>query len=64
MELSESDTWAKLIDPALRARGWTVDFIRREETAGAIEIVDRKPSWVVKSGAVSKIVHGFRTDPR
>lgn len=34
--LSEADTRAKLIDPALRARGWTEDLIRREETAGPI----------------------------
>jgi len=40
--LSESDTRAKLIDPALHARGWTEDLIRREETAGAIELVDGK----------------------
>jgi type I restriction enzyme R subunit len=39
MSLSESDTRAKLIDPAIHARGWTEDLIRREETAGAIEIV-------------------------
>ena len=38
MSLSEPDTHAKLIDPALHARGWTEDLIRREETAGAIEI--------------------------
>jgi type I restriction enzyme R subunit len=38
MGLSESDTRAKLIDPAIHARGWTEDLIRREETAGAIEI--------------------------
>jgi type I restriction enzyme R subunit len=43
MLLSESDTRAKLIDPALHAGGWMEDFIRREETAGAIEIVDGKP---------------------
>ncbi|MDZ7316342.1 MAG: type I restriction enzyme HsdR N-terminal domain-containing protein [candidate division KSB1 bacterium] len=43
MNLSESDTRAKLIDPALHARGWTENLIRREETAGAIEIVDGKP---------------------
>ncbi|MCX6998513.1 MAG: DEAD/DEAH box helicase family protein [Kiritimatiellaeota bacterium] len=43
MGLGESDTRAKLIDPALHARGWTEDLIRREETAGAIEIVDGKP---------------------
>jgi len=36
----EADTRAKLIDPALHARGWTEDHIRREETAGGIEIVD------------------------
>jgi hypothetical protein len=35
--LGESDTRAKLIDPALHSRGWTEDLIRREETAGAIE---------------------------
>jgi len=41
--LSESDTRAKLIDPAIHARGWTEDLIRREETAGAIEIIGGKP---------------------
>ena len=41
MPLSEADTRAKLIDPAIHARGWTEDLIRREETAGAIEIVGR-----------------------
>lgn len=41
--LSESDTRAKLIDPALHERGWTEDLIRREETAGAIEIIDGRP---------------------
>lgn len=35
MSLSEADTRAKLIDPALHNRGWTEDLIRREETAGA-----------------------------
>jgi type I restriction enzyme, R subunit len=39
---SESDTRAKLIDPTIHARGWTEDFIRREETAGAIEIIEGK----------------------
>ncbi|MDP2857399.1 MAG: DEAD/DEAH box helicase family protein [Bacillota bacterium] len=43
MTLSESDTRAKLIDPAIHSRGWTEDLIRREETAGAIDIVDGKP---------------------
>jgi len=40
MSLSEADTRAKLIDPALHRRGWTEDLIRREETAGAIEVFD------------------------
>ncbi|MDL1896147.1 DEAD/DEAH box helicase [Anaerolineae bacterium CFX7] len=43
MALSESDTRAKLIDPALHARGWTEDLIKREETAGGIEIVNGAP---------------------
>ena len=43
MGLGEADARAKLIDPAIHARGWTEDLIRREETAGAIEIVDGKP---------------------
>ena len=43
MSLTESDTRAKLIDPAIHARGWTEDLIKREETAGAIEIIDGKP---------------------
>ena len=40
MPLSEADTRAKLIDPALHQRGWTEDLIKREETAGAVEIID------------------------
>jgi type I restriction enzyme R subunit len=43
MPLGESDTRAKLIDPALHACGWTEDLIRREETAGAVEVVDGQP---------------------
>lgn len=43
MPLSEADTRSKLIDPAIHARGWTEDLIRREETAGAIEIIDGRP---------------------
>jgi type I restriction enzyme R subunit len=43
MGLGESDTRAKLIDPAIHARGWTEDLVRREETAGAIEIINGKP---------------------
>ncbi len=36
--LSEADTRAKLIDPAIRLRGWTEAHIKREVTAGAIEL--------------------------
>lgn len=43
MPYNEADTRAKLIDPGLHARGWSEDFIKREETAGAVEIVDGKP---------------------
>ena len=43
MALSEADTRAKLIDPALHAWGWMIDLIRREETAGAIQIIEGKP---------------------
>jgi len=41
--LSEADTRAKLVDPAIHARGWTEELIRREETAGAIELIGNKP---------------------
>lgn len=43
MSLNEADTRAKLIDPAIHKRGWTEDLIRREETAGAIEIINGTP---------------------
>jgi type I restriction enzyme R subunit len=43
MGMGEADTRAKLIDPALHACSWTEELIRREETAGAIEIIDGKP---------------------
>jgi type I restriction enzyme R subunit len=42
MALNEADTRAKLIDPALHARGWTEDLIHSEETAGAVEIIGAK----------------------
>ena len=43
MGLNEADTRAKLVDPAIHKCGWTEDLIRREESAGAIEIVNGKP---------------------
>jgi type I restriction enzyme, R subunit len=42
MPFSEADTRAKLIDPAIHKCGWTEDLIRREETAGTIEIINGK----------------------
>lgn len=42
MTYSEADTRAKLIDPAIHARGWTEDLICREVTLGAVEIVNGK----------------------
>src|SRR5215212_10981133 len=43
MPLSEADNRAKLIDPAIHARGWTEDLIKREESAGAIQLLDGTP---------------------
>lgn len=39
MALSETDTRAKLIDPAIHARGWSEDMICRETTLGMVEII-------------------------
>ncbi len=39
MPMSEADTRAKLITPALHAVGWTEDMIAREEMAGEVHIV-------------------------
>lgn len=41
--LDEAQTRSQLIDPALHARGWTEDLIRREETLGTVEILDGRP---------------------
>lgn len=37
---TEADTRAKLIDPALYQQGWTEAHIRREQTAGTIELTE------------------------
>lgn len=42
MPLSEADTHAKLVNPAIYARGWTEEHIKREETTGAVEIIAGK----------------------
>jgi type I restriction enzyme, R subunit len=41
--LNEAETRLRLIDPAIHARGWTEDLIKREETLGTVEIVDGQP---------------------
>ena len=41
--LSEADTRAKLVTPGLHRAGWTEDLIRREESAGAVEVVAGQP---------------------
>jgi type I restriction enzyme, R subunit len=40
---NEADTRAKLIEPAIYRSGWTEDLIRREQTAGTVEIIEGKP---------------------
>lgn len=40
VSLGEADTRAKLIDPAIYKRGWTEDHIKREITAGAVDIIE------------------------
>ncbi len=50
-KLSEADTIAKLINPALYTKGWTEDFIKREVTAGAIKIIDGVPRQQKKGRA-------------
>lgn len=42
MPLNEAETRAKLIDPAIKAVGWTEAHIKREETLGRIAIVGGK----------------------
>ena len=42
MGLNEADTRAKLIDPTLYKQGWSEDQIKREETAGGIQIIGGK----------------------
>lgn len=40
--LNEADTRAKIIDPAIHARGWTEEQIFREQTAPPIDIINGK----------------------
>lgn len=40
---NEADTRAKLIDPAIKKKGWHEDFIIREEMPGTIDVLNGKP---------------------
>src|SRR4051812_35641290 len=42
LALSEADTRAKLIDPAIHACGWSEDLICRETTLGQVDLSDVK----------------------
>lgn len=56
MSYNEADTRSKLIDPAIYGRGWTEDHIKREESAGTIEIVAGK----AKRNAKGKVDYTLR----
>lgn len=56
MSHNEADTRSKLIDPAIHGRGWTEDHIKREESAGTIEIVAGK----AKRNAKGKVDYTLR----
>lgn len=53
MGYNEADTRSKLINPAIYARGWSEDHIKREESAGTIEIVAGKAKgrWTTPCGS-------------
>lgn len=62
MGLGEADTRAKLIDPAIHARGWTEDLIRREEARVSYispNFVKRFRGFEAFAGRVAKILEGF-----
>lgn len=42
MALSEEETRKQLIDPAIKAIGWTEEHIKREEVAGRIAVINGK----------------------
>lgn len=56
MSHNEADTRSKLIDPAIHGRGWSEDHIKREESAGTIEIVAGK----AKRNAKGKVDYTLR----
>lgn len=56
MPFNEADTRSKLIDPAIHKKGWSEDHIKREESAGTIEIVAGK----AKRNAKGKVDYTLR----
>jgi len=56
MPLNESDTRAKLIDPAIHRQGWTEDLIRREETAGTVEIINGNQIRALINSDIPKVI--------
>ena len=63
--LDEAQTRQQLIDPALHARGWTEELIRREETLGTVEIVDGRPrrATIGRTDYTLRIKVGENTQP-
>jgi len=57
---SEHQTRFELVNPALRARGWTEDLVRVEETAGAVEIIDGRP----RKQSKGRVDYLLRVKPR
>lgn len=65
MALSEADTHAKLVNPAIYNRGWTEDHIKREETTGAVEMIAGKARRRAKgrTDLTLRIIVTARTQP-
>ena len=61
MALSEADTRAKLIDPAIHSCGWSEDMICRETTLGAVEIIAGKPTERIWYYDLSDVKVGKKT---
>ena len=56
MGMNEADTRAKLIDPKLHNVGWKEDLIRRETTAGTIEIINGRTKRDLQQGIFIRIL--------
>ncbi|HCN30614.1 MAG TPA: hypothetical protein DIT64_18140 [Verrucomicrobiales bacterium] len=56
----EADTRAKLIDPLLYAAGWTEEHIRREETAGGIEVIEGEARRLSKGRVWKRLLARLR----